>query len=538
MMEGSEGARFENNWEQTQAKIDGELLGVVIGVTKPGYITFEGKEPIGLGEYISITNGQRKSILGVVESCFIKSDALDEISNFEEALESKIVAEINKRDKSYKVNVKILGLQEMLKRSKSILPEIPPLPGTEVYRARKDDLKDIFDSEEESWIKIGTLLRNTNVNVRVNTNKMTTRHLGILAMTGMGKSNLVSVIAKSVAEIPGTMVIFDYHDEYRFLQGENINFVQAQINPRLLTSDKFGEVIEIRENADIQNTILLKAFDNDDLKKKIGDDFWDELEKNIKDIGIREKRFSSSADRVTDKIKEARRRFDNILIPNAADPVSQIKEGCINIINLIEFTEKQANVAIAFYLESILYQRKLSKGQSLNSSYQIKNQLLFHSPVIVVIEEAHVFMPKNESTDTKYIASKVAREGRKFGVGLIIVSQRPRTLDPNVLSQMGSLAIMKLVQQEDQSQIESSSESINGKIIEQLPSLNPGEALLVGQWVNLPSFIKIDEILERTMGKDPEPVNEWKNTKEKRSMSIEDSQTYIREDYIEEEYIE
>jgi DNA helicase HerA-like ATPase len=147
-------------------------------------------------------------------------------------------------------------------------------------------------------------------------------------------------------------------------------------------------------------------------------------------------------------------------------------------------------------------------------------------------------MPKNESTDTKYIASKVAREGRKFGVGLIIVSQRPRTLDPNVLSQMGSLAIMKLVQQEDQSQIESSSESINGKIIEQLPSLNPGEALLVGQWVNLPSFIKIDEILERMMGKDPEPVNEWKNTKEKKKLSVEDSRLFIRENYIEEEYIE
>ena len=209
-------------------------------------------------------------------------------------------------------------------------------------------------------------MRNANVNVRVNINRLTTRHLGILAMTGMGKSNLVSVIAKSIAKIPGTMVIFDYHDEYRFLQGENINFVQAQINPRLLTSDKFGEVIEIRENADIQNTILLKAYDNDDLKKKIGDDFWEELEKNVKDIGFREKRFASSADRVLDKIKEARRRFDSILIPNASDPVSQIREGCINIINLIEFTEKQANVAISFYLESILYHRKLSKSQSFN----------------------------------------------------------------------------------------------------------------------------------------------------------------------------
>lgn len=528
----------EKVYNKSHSALEGELLGVVIGVTKPGYITFEGKEPIGLGEYITIKNNQEKKILGVVESCFIKSDALDEISNFEEALESKIVAEINKRDKSFKVNVKILGLLDMLRKSKAILPEIPPLPGAEVYTANKEDLKDIFDSEEESWLKIGTLLRHDNVDVKVNTNRLATRHLGILAMTGMGKSNLVSVIAKSIAKIPGTMVIFDYHDEYRFLQGPNINFVQAQINPRLLTSDKFGEVIEIRENADIQNTILLKAFDNDDLKKKIGDDFWEELEINIKEIGFKEKRFSSSADRVTDKIKESRRRFDNILIPNALDPVSQIREGCINIINLIEFTEKQANVAISFYLESILYQRKLSKSQSLKSGQGTKNQILFHSPVIVVIEEAHVFMPKNENTDTKYIASKIAREGRKFGVGLIIVSQRPRTLDPNVLSQMGSLAIMKLVQQEDQSQIESTSESINGKIIEQLPSLNPGEALLVGQWVNLPSFVRIDEITERTMGKDAEPVKEWKSIQVKKEMSIEDNQQYIREEYIEEEYIE
>ena len=126
----------------------------------------------------------------------------------------------------------------------------------------------------------------------------------------------------------------------------------------------------------------------------------------------------------------------------------------------------------------------------------------------------------------------MAREGRKFGVGIIIVSQRQRSLDPNVLSQMGSLSIMKIVQQEDQSQIWSASEAINAKIIEQLPSLNPGEALFVGQWVNLPSFIKIDEIKERTIGKDPEPVKEWKNTSTNKELSIEDSQSYIREEYI------
>lgn len=516
----------------SQLSIKKDLLGVVIGVTNTGYVLFEGKEPIGLGEYVIITINDKKQILGVVESCFIKSDALEDISNYQEALESKIVAEINKRDKSFKINVKILGLLDLLKQSKVILPEIPPLPGTEVFRANKEDLKEIFNPEDESWLKIGTLLRNKHVNVKINVNKLATRHLGILAMTGMGKSNLVSVIAKSISEIPGTMVIFDYHDEYRFLSGDNINFVQAQINPRLLTAEKFAEVIEIRDNADIQNSILLKAFDNDDLKKKIEDNFWDFLENNIKEIGIKEKRFTTSAERVLDKIKEARRRFNNILIPNSFDPVSHIKEGKLNIINLIEFTEKQANVAIAFYLESILYQRKISKTKNTQSKNNIEKQILFHSPVIVVIEEAHVFIPKNENTDTKYIASKVAREGRKFGVGLIIVSQRPRSLDPNVLSQMGSLSIMKIVQQEDQSQIWSASEAINAKIIEQLPSLNPGEALFVGQWVNLPSFIKIDEIKERTIGKDPEPVKEWKNTSTNKELSIEDSQSYIREEYI------
>ena len=109
-------------------------------------------------------------------------------------------------------------------------------------------------------------------------------------MTGMGKSNLVSIIAKSISEIPGTMVIFDYHDEYSFLNGENINFVQAQINPRLLTAEKFAEVIEVRDNADIQNTILLKAFDNDDLKKKTEDDFWNYLEANINEISYQRKK--------------------------------------------------------------------------------------------------------------------------------------------------------------------------------------------------------------------------------------------------------
>src|ERR671930_738460 len=424
-------------------------LGIVVGPTKPDQITFEASRPVSLGEYVRILSSQQKKILGVIESSSIKSDALsDNISNFQEAMESKQIASKNKRDKSYKANVKILGLLEELKKCKTILLEIPPLPCTEVF-----------------------------------------------------------------------------NNDYKGLRIRNANLIPAKINPRLLSADKFADVIEIRDIADIQKTILSKVFD-DDLKKRTGDDFWQTLEENIKNVEQIEKRNKSSAERVRDKVKEAHRRLSNILHADAADPVAMIKEGKSNIISLLELNEKQANIAISFYLESILSDRKNAKNQLYSEG---SGFVRFKSPIIVVIEEAHVFIPKQEYTDTKYFAAKVAREGRKFGVGLVVVSQRPRSIDSNVLSQLGSLAIMKVVQQEDQTQIASTSESLTTKLTEQLPSLNPGEALLIGQWVNLPSFAKMDEAKDRWMGTDPDPVAEWKSNRFHEEMARESSQSYIRE---------
>jgi DNA double-strand break repair helicase HerA and related ATPase len=65
-----------------------------------------------------------------------------------------------------------------------------------------------------------------------------------------------------------------------------------------------------------------------------------------------------------------------------------------------------------------------------------------------------------------------------------------------------------------------------------LPSLNPGEALLIGQWVNLPSFAKIDEAKDRWMGADPNPVAEWKSNQLQEEMARESTQSYIREGYV------
>ena len=507
-----------------------EELGILIGITKPDQVTFESKRPVSIGEYVILKYSGDK-ILGLVESSSIGSDALgNNIRNYEEAFESKQIAAENSRDKSYKGHVRILGYVSDLKKCKAILPALPPEPGTQVYEASVQDLAAIFAPSGQQWLMIGTLLRNTAVGARVNIDKVVSRHLAVLAMTGMGKSNLVSLLAKEIARINGTMVIFDYHDDYSTLNmgANNINLLNGRINPRLLSADKLAEVVEIQENASNQMHVLRVAF-TEEVKQKKDDAFWNSLMDAASEVST-DKSYREAAAKVVDKIDDARRKFHSILDPGMADPLALLKNGKINVINLVELTERQANIAVSFYLEELLDDRKKATRQKKGPS---KSQPRFPAPVLVAIEEAHVFIPKDEDTDTKYFASKVAREGRKFGLGLVIVSQRPRGIDANILSQMGSLAVMRMIQQDDQMHISTASEALSRDLIDQLTSLNPGEAIFAGQWVNLPAFVKVDEVKERKIGGDQKAVEQWEQlTAMKQQVAKESPESYIPSGYI------
>jgi hypothetical protein len=506
-----------------------EGLGILIGVAKPDQVTFESKRPVSIGEYVILNYGKGR-VLGLVERSSISSDALgNSIRNYEEAYESKQVAAENIRDKSYKAYVRILGYLDELKKCKAILPALPPEPGIEVYEASAEDLTTIFAPSGPQWIRIGTLLRNTAVDARVNVDKVVSRHLAVLAMTGMGKSNLVSLLAKEIARIAGTMVVFDYHDDYSTLDmgSNNSNLMDARINPRLLSADKLAEVIEIQENASNQMHVLRVAF-TEEVKQRKGDDFWDALINASAAVGA-DKSYREAAAKVVDKIDDARRKFHNILDAGLADPLALLKNGKINVINLVELTERQANIAVSFYLEELLDDRKKATRQKKGPS---KSQPRFPAPVLVVIEEAHVFIPKDEETDTKYFASKVAREGRKFGLGLVIVSQRPRGIDANILSQMGSLAVMRMIQHDDQAHVSAASEALSRDLIDQLTSLNPGEAIFAGQWVNLPTFVKVDEVRGRKIGGDQKAVEEWNQLAAMKQVAKESSESYVPSGYI------
>ena len=147
------------------------IIGYVIGESKPTRITALASRPLSIGEY-TIIDSEEGKILGLVERTFVSSIALADVKNFDEAVESKEIAEINRRDKGFKSQIMILGFIDKLQKGQAIIPAIPPLPGTEILEAKSNDLEKIFGPDGAQWIKIGTLLRNPEIITKVNLNKI------------------------------------------------------------------------------------------------------------------------------------------------------------------------------------------------------------------------------------------------------------------------------------------------------------------------------------------------------------------------------
>ena len=131
----------------------------------------------------------------------------------------------------------------------------------------------------------------------------------------------------------------------------------------------------------------------------------------------------------------------------------------------------------------------------------------------MIIEEAHNYAPQGRWSPAKDIIERVAREGRKFGIGLGVVSQRPRELSQTLLAQCGTLIALRTANPRDQEYILSSMEDVMRETVEGLSSLATGEALVSGPAAPMPAIVKVHEFQSRfgvaLGGKDIAWVEEW-----------------------------
>jgi len=132
-------------------------------------------------------------------------------------------------------------------------------------------------------------------------------------------------------------------------------------------------------------------------------------------------------------------------------------------------------------------------------------------PVVLVVEEAHRFMPPptRKATRSGEVAATIASEGRKFGVFMVAITQRPSRIDPDVLSQLQGQIILRIVNPRDQEAVRDSSEQMSQDLLENLPGLNTGEAVAVGPLSPVPVMLRLrDRVLDYSGG-DVSLVEAW-----------------------------
>ena len=486
------------------------VVGICVGETNLNEVTFISNKMPQVGQYVTIEYDGRK-VLGMVENLVRGNDALNvEINDFK-AIQK--ISRLGVDDNYIRGKVKILGdVNDDLK-----LPRTPALPGTEINLADAEVLKEIF--KVDNPIKLGTLVNQSDVEVNVDANPILSRHLAILAMTGAGKSNTVSVLIDQLLGYNVPVFVFDMHGEYKGAEFPNgdVNVIRPKINPRYMSFYEIKKLVNIPSNGYIQERHFRRAFF--EARKRIENGEAQDINflQLMYDILEADSLVEGSDKQIVDvmnKIEDSQDRYSNLFDSNAGNILSGIKKAHANVLDLSQVDEYVASVLVSHILRNSLDRSK----KAANSGN--KEELLDNS-VFYILEEAHILAPNRRDSDSKRWIQRVAREGRKFGLGLCLVSQSPKTVDHDALSQMNNMIILRLVEPEDQRHVQSASESLSQDLINQLPSLNVGEAIVLGLMSKVPTLVKIDKFRGRTHGDDMDIASYFKDSLKREAEEIE-----------------
>lgn len=502
------------------------IIGNCIGETSLIEVTFISKKMPKVGEYVCLKY-DGKTVLGMIESMVRGNVALNGEIYSPDTVE--MINKIEGGDFYIKGQVRILGdVDDNLK-----LPRTPAPPGTPIEEVEEEVLNKVFNVNNP--LKLGSLINQSDVDVNINANTFLSRHLAILAMTGAGKSNTVSVLIDGLLDYNVPIFIFDMHGEYisaKFINGD-VNIIKPTLNPLYMTFSEIKSLANIGSAAHIQERHFRKAFykardlirEGNSSSESFLELIFSILEQQHNDDDINSQDRNKILD-VMNKIEDLQEKYNNLFNVNKGNVLSEIEIGKANVLDLSQTDENIAIVLVSHILRNALQYRK-------NFIHGV-NQKTLDFPVFFILEEAHILAPNKRNNDSKFWIQRVAREGRKFGLGLCLVSQSPKTVDHDALSQVNNMIILRLVEPDDQRHVQSASESLSEDLVKQLPSLNVGEAIVLGLMTKVPTLVKIDEFKGRSHGGDLDIIGElakFKKNKEEEIEKQENESLHLGYDY-------
>jgi DNA helicase HerA-like ATPase len=425
-------------------------------------------------------------------------------------------------------------------------PWIPPSSGTPIYLADDALLADVLSRKKSGVVgsaTVGSLLtrREGAVPVVLDVKELVSTHLAIIASTGSGKSYLASVIIEELMRPcnRAAVLIVDPHGEYTTLQelanhaefaaesdpaaprpirrragyhAETRVYLHDQVKVRLNTLT-LGDLRYLLPGlTEKQHHFLGRAFDAMRTAKKSQPWTAEDLKSAVVAVG-KDKNEESGDDSGNSTVAALSWKIQERLGDNSIvfDPFQHLelreilKPGQCTVLQLNEIDERDQQVIVATLLRRI-YNARLDTERG---KVQASDERHLPYPVFVLLEEAHHFAPHGGDVVTTGILKQTLAEGRKFGIGMGLISQRPGKLDPDVLSQCLTQCIMRIVNEADQKSVATAVEGVGRDLLDNLPALSRGQAIIAGSAVNTPVICRVRTRITPHGGESKDAPAEW-----------------------------
>lgn len=429
----------------------------------------------------------------------------------------------------------------VFRRSLATVPTI----NAECHLVQGDRLKrfmqaisSIPEGEDTVSLQIGNYSIDEDATAWLNGNKLFQRHAVIVGSTGSGKSWCVAKILEQVAELKSAdAILFDIHGEYTTLQGDNFLHLRVA-GPNdsidegvlflpywLLTYEEMLSLMLDRSDSNAPNQAMM--FSNEVItgkKQFLRDHAKTEMEANIT--------LDSPIPYDLDKLLDALRNKDTEMVSGTrGDKQGPYFGKLTRFIQRLETKQQDKRLNFMFSSgESLLsydYMAELCsnlmapsnggrKGVKIIDFSEVPSDILplivsliariifsvqqwtdigHRHPIAIFCDEAHLYIPANTEKsidDTSLVTfERISKEGRKYGIGLVVISQRPSEVNRTVLSQSNNFIAMRLTNVDDQAVVKRLLPDSLGDYAEMLPILDIGEALVVGDASLLPSRIRV-----------------------------------------------
>jgi DNA helicase HerA-like ATPase len=519
-----------------------------------------------IGEFVYYETeaaGEKRRIIGTIKSRSLVRGLPDAFLSDPSIAPAAVAALIGFDDADleiYEIAVETIGyFSESL--GDFVNPRIPPIPVDRVRISSSATISTVLSPRtvaEAGSAHIGSLLTREpgEVPVVLSIKDVVSTHLAVLASTGSGKSYTAGVLVEELMRPynRGSVLIVDPHSEYDTLttiHGDDQFLGDDGYRPevRIFTPDKIKVRFSTLTEADVK--YLLPEGTSDKMLHFLGQAFRS-LNDQLKAEGRRDYLYSSQDLRAAVQAQQYGKegegagdggnvssiqgllwrldsrfdRPDGIFSADEHIPLNELfRPGRCTILQLSDIEQHEQQVIVGTLLRRV---NKARMATVRGEAASCENFLNY--PVFTLLEEAHRFAPAGASVVSTNVLKQILSEGRKFGVGIGLITQRPGKLDLDVLSQCMTQIIMRIVNPIDQQTVAQSVEGAGRAMLAELPALTKGQAVISGVGINTPVMCRIRQRLTRHGGETFDAPAEWMKwhsagDKEKRS---QDEAPYLK----------